>query len=511
MSKPVATKKESDKKFMLLPVAPVVFFFLHNLNQYKELILTIDVLLLLLVYSVSALIIYTGIKKILRLSFFQSIFLSTVIMSFFLFFGALQDFFFQFKKYPYLSNSFLLFILYLLAIFIILVLIKKKKLSLVKPARYLALVFITVTSIEIILLGITIYKGKTVQAITHRMESHVLDDLKIDSSGKPDIYHILFDSYTNAPALNQFWGYDDDIYPFLNSKGFFTVDSGFSNYTSTPYSITSIFNLQYLPGAEPYLYSNSSNFYLGQRAFNENALFRFLKKNRYKLSIYSQLENERMMLAMGFLSVLPPSNWLRNQTFERIFMNPWMMDKLKSLFSNKKQQPSTIIKSMEDFTNYNKKALDHILSDCQSASKSGVNAGQIFSFTHILLPHDPYLLDENGNPVKSPQPGGIDMKGYLGQIKYSNKLIKQITTCLLSDTTRKKIIIFQGDHGYRHFDNAPSSAQFGALNAIYFYNKNYTGLKKVLSHVNTYRVVINNFFNGHLVLLKDTTLLLHAE
>ncbi|MBL0130271.1 MAG: hypothetical protein IPP43_03395 [Chitinophagaceae bacterium] len=81
---------------------------------------------------------------------------------------------------------------------------------------------------------------------------------------KPDIYHIVFDSYANRPTLKEYWDYDNDIYPFLNSRGFFTVDSAFSNYNSTPFSISSTFNLQYLKGAEPYQYSNSSNFLVGQ-------------------------------------------------------------------------------------------------------------------------------------------------------------------------------------------------------------------------------------------------------
>src|SRR5437762_14020871 len=103
------------------------------------------------------------------------------------------------------------------------------------------------------------------------------------------------------------------------------------------------------------------------------------------------------------------------------------------------------------------------------------------------------------------------MKGYLTQLKYSNKLIRQITECLLSDTTRQKIIIFQGDHGYRHFADAPINKQYGALIAFYFYNKNYSGLNKSMSNVNTYRIIINRFFEGRLPLLQDSIVLMKNE
>jgi len=80
----------------------------------------------------------------------------------------------------------------------------------------------------------------------------------------------------------------------------------------------------------------------------------------------------------------------------------------------------------------------------------------------------------------------------------------EITNCLLADTSRKKIIIIQGDHGYRYYENAPVHKKFEALNAIYFPNKNYEGMYKKMSHVNTYRFVLNKFFGAKLPILKDS-------
>jgi Sulfatase len=128
----------------------------------------------------------------------------------------------------------------------------------------------------------------------------------------------------------------------------------------------------------------------------------------------------------------------------------------------------------------------------------------VFSYTHFMVPHDPYQVDENGNVIPFAKPGGQDMNGYLKQLKYSNKLIREITQQLLKDSSRKKIIIIQGDHGYRHYTNAPETEPYGALNAIYFYNKDYAGLYKKISLVNTYRVVLNVFFGCQIPLLKDS-------
>ena len=154
---------------------------------------------------------------------------------------------------------------------------------------------------------------------------------------------------------------------------------------------------------------------------------------------------------------------------------------------------------MESFRNYNQNAMEHIETLCNSKNKDPQ-----FSFTHFMLPHDPYQVDENGNFLSESVPDNADMQGYLRQIKYCNKLITRITECLLKDSTRKKIIIFQGDHGYRHYSNAPYSERYEALNAIFFYNQDYKGLKKTFSHVNTFRIIINKFFNGTLPMLEDS-------
>jgi hypothetical protein len=439
----------------------------------------------------------------------QSVFLVTVLAVFFLFFGALQDFLLSIKVASFLSNSFSLFTCFLIAEILFTRWIKKKNPGLTKHVMYLVFVFAALITIEIVSLLLTVYKGKTISSVTKKM-SPSLPTENINAE-RPDIYHILFDSYTNAPILQQYWGYKNDIYPFLDSSGFYTIDSAFSNYDFTPYSVSSVFNMDYLEGAEEFITPNSANFYIGNRVYHNNALFKFLEKQEYRFSIFSILEKEERLLDLGFLAVGPPESWLRKQTLERIYLNPWMTHKIKSRLSKNGKLPEEIIESMQNFRNYNKEATEHIFSDCKNASQAEAKQTPVFSFTHLMLPHGPYLVDENGAYLPNPDPTGSNKEGYLQQIKYANKLIRQITDCLLSDTSHNKIIIFQGDHGYRQDNNSPYATKYGALNAVYFYNKNYQGMKKDLSLVNTYRLVFNNVFHGNLHLLKDSIVLKKTE
>ncbi|MBL7744493.1 MAG: sulfatase-like hydrolase/transferase [Chitinophagaceae bacterium] len=508
----LSKKPNNNPRQFLLPTAPVFFFFLHNINNYKELVLSKEVLFLILIYCFFSLLLSYGLKKIAGLDSPSSVFTGTLVTIFFIFFGTIQDTLSQLKRFSLISNSLFLLLLSIFLSVIIIVWAKKKKASFLTPVKYLTVLFFVLFIIELIQLGINIYKGRTIASLTERMSSTVLSGKKIEHKEKPDIYHIVFDSYTNGPALKQYWGYENEIYPFLASKGFFTIDSAFSNYASTPYSLSSVFNLQYLDGAESYLLSNSSNFYIGQKVFSNNTFFKFLKSNGYDFSLFAQVENEKLMLSLGTLGVTSPATWLRKQTMERIYLNPAIWEKIKNFGRSSGKQPALITQSMESFKDYNKMALAHIFSDCRKTQGQELEKNKpVFSFTHILLPHDPYLYDENGAPVAVPEPGGMNMNGYLAQIKYCNKLIEQISNCLLSDTTRKKIIIIQGDHGYRHYTNAPYSTQFGALSAVFFYNRDYHDLKKTMSHVNTYRIVANTFFDGNLPLLNDSIVIPKQE
>jgi|GEM_PF-1589373 len=491
------------KALFLLPLLPVLFFFTHSVARFTDLVFTPGVLLLFFIYCLAASFLCGILKAALKFSFSVSVCGSTLLITGFLFFGTIQDTLFRAKKLHFLSNSFLLLFMIFFSVGFVLFLARRKKYSLNRLNHYLLLLFALLIFYELIVSGITFLSGKNANKVAGRMTSVVALPLTSGQVPKPDIYYIIFDAYTNLPALQRYWNYNNDVYPYLQSLGFFTADSAFSNYTSTPFSISSIMNLQYLKGAEPYLHSNSSNFLIGRKTYLNNTLFRFLRGEGYEFSIFSQLEDQELLTTFGFLGVEKPVNWLRKLTVERIYLNPWISEKITKFFRGAGKQPGMIRKSMESFRRYNDKAISHLLSDCNKTVRNS-SVRPIFHFTHLMLPHDPYQLDENGKFIPYSKPGGGDMNGYLAQIKYSNKLIQQVAKCLLADTTRKKIIVFQGDHGYRHNGNAPVWQQHDALSAFYFYNQNYEGISKKISHVNTFRIIINKFFEGNLPLLKDS-------
>jgi len=130
-----------------------------------------------------------------------------------------------------------------------------------------------------------------------------------------------------------------------------------------------------------------------------------------------------------------------------------------------------------------------------------------FVYAHLMIPHDPYYFDENGNYNPDSLIYRFLPQLYIKQLVYANGLITRIVDELMMDTARKKIIIIEGDHGYReHLQRSKMPEIFRNLNAYYFPDKNYGSLYDSISPVNTFRVIFNQYFHQHFALLPDTSI-----
>ena len=135
-----------------------------------------------------------------------------------------------------------------------------------------------------------------------------------------------------------------------------------------------------------------------------------------------------------------------------------------------------------------------------------------FVYAHLMLPHEPFFLDSLGKEI----PDKIILKeelkmedGYKNQVIYANSLLKQIIPLAEKRSNRDKIIIIEGDHGFRNYpENTPREKTFSNLNVYYFSDHDYTMLYNGISPVNTFRVVLNKYFCQRLPLLKDSSIYL---
>jgi hypothetical protein len=130
-----------------------------------------------------------------------------------------------------------------------------------------------------------------------------------------------------------------------------------------------------------------------------------------------------------------------------------------------------------------------------------------FVFTHLVIPHHPFVFGANGEELNSVEAGVPDFDEYKArypdQVTYINKRITAIVDQILQNSADPPVIVIQGDHGPAPFDVIERRMQI--LNVYYFPDNN-GGLYPSISPVNTFRVIFNKYFGQNYPVLEDSSL-----
>jgi hypothetical protein len=133
-----------------------------------------------------------------------------------------------------------------------------------------------------------------------------------------------------------------------------------------------------------------------------------------------------------------------------------------------------------------------------------------FVYTHFLLPHTPFIFDEDGNLL--PPQAAEDWHYYLGQYKYTTKLAQQLVSRLLAnaDPNNPPIIILQSDEGARNLqrrmkdnivvnnllENYPGKYNQYILNALYLPGYDTSKLPANLPPMDAFVIVLNHYLDA---------------
>jgi hypothetical protein len=139
-----------------------------------------------------------------------------------------------------------------------------------------------------------------------------------------------------------------------------------------------------------------------------------------------------------------------------------------------------------------------------------------FVFMHLLIPHSPYVFDEDGNYVTlEEEKSNTIQKNYIRQLKFLNKRLKEIVENIITNSYPKPIIIIQSDEGhypsgYSYKERSLSKYsddklrhKFGIFNAFYFPDANTEQLYPAITPVNSFRLLFNLYFGQDYELLED--------
>jgi hypothetical protein len=161
---------------------------------------------------------------------------------------------------------------------------------------------------------------------------------------------------------------------------------------------------------------------------------------------------------------------------------------------------------------------ERILYALDTLDGMGTTPGPKFVFVHILAPHNPFVFGPNGEYIERKTPFTLNddrdvvamkdyVAGYRNQVTYLNQRMLAIVDSLIQTSSQPPIIIIQGDHGTMRLPGWQNTI----LNAYYLPDTTTTSLYQGISPVNSFRVIFNAYFSGHLPLLPDQACAMNAS
>lgn len=369
-----------------------------------------------------------------------------------------------------------------------------------KAYQYLNILLLVLLGYEIVMISLLNITDGKVRTFTKKFP--IAENFKAcDTCTNPDIYYLVFDMYPNSSVLSSYWNYDNNnLERFLDSSGFHNIKNSTSNYNYTVFSIASSFQMDYTRKNRKYTNAFSSSAELSQ--VEDNELFRILKKQGYSFHNYSWFHFHDAPSQVSPFTLTEPRELVAAQTL-------WY--RLKSdilwrfkLFEKKKELISPFLKT--ELIN-NMRRVQQCYDGIKSTSAQNNNQ-PVFLYAHFPIPHGPYQFDSTGKVKDTLTWLSRNPADFLQQVKYTNNIITDLCTTLQKEAKRPRIIIIQSDHGYRPYspeEKLSKDVEFKNFTAMYFTGKQYAKLHDSLSNVNTFRIVLNEYFNHQLPLLKDTS------
>ncbi|CAH0993185.1 hypothetical protein SIN8267_03326 [Sinobacterium norvegicum] len=256
-------------------------------------------------------------------------------------------------------------------------------------------------------------------------------------NGGADIYYIILDGYARADTLEKHYNFDNsDFLDSLENLGFNTIANARSNYSWTFLSLASSLNMEYLHNMKVKVLQQGKDKSPFIPHIRNSLVSQELKKQGYQFvhidstsgptltNPYANIEYNCNTSAIqnDFIRVL-----IEGSAFQ--IFNSWASQSLAQCHLNN---------------------FDTLASIPQKVS------GKKFVFSHIVMPHHPYLFDKDGNILREANLSDqfefqkrlwSDREGYKEQLQFVNKKIAEVIASILQNSQKTPIIILQSDHG----------------------------------------------------------------
>jgi rhodanese-related sulfurtransferase len=321
-----------------------------------------------------------------------------------------------------------------------------------------------------------------------------------DARSYPDIYYIVLDEFAGFDAVREYWGYRgvDEFEAYLSSRRFFVASESRSRTLKTQIEMASRFNY------EPLETDRDIMFYL--EAMARNRVMQLLKSHGYTTVILDGLGGPfalpgRPPMDADYSFVYQgASTAVLAAGLDEFAAMVLDLTVLRVASDQYRQQFEPLVAATGN----------NILFTFEKLTQLDEVPRPMFVYAHIMLPHFPFIFDENGS-INDPD-HLWDWDYYLGSYIFATKLARRLVGELLesADPARQPVIVLQSDHGARnHLTDNPGSAilldypedlHYHILNALYLPGYDYSALEEDLDPINTFPLILNFYLGENLPL-----------
>jgi hypothetical protein len=454
-----------------------LFFVAHGLAQYISFVPVWKALALLGQYLFASASLWLLWSLILK-DKINGALAAVVTMAGYLFFGAAKDGLTQLSNNSFLVKYSVFLALWIFIITACLIWIRKGR------GRRLINYFGILWTVFILFDSIAIFREWP------RKEGHV----KTVAVNHPDVYLLVLDGYAGLAQLDGDFHFNNrPFYDSLRAIGFRVFPASRSNHEDTPFSMASLFQMDYL-SLRNYEYSDKNLGYCFTRIYNNPVAKRFQAAG-YVLHNHSIFDMQESEAPVSSTLLVSGSELISSQTLgQRLY---------RDLYSNLIYRYFPQSSEYRRLVNRARRSNELLAGKTLAEAAKKENTPR-FIYTHLELPHAPYYFKADGKenaPVDlAPQAVGR-RELYLGYLQYASRFTLDYIRRLRAKAGPDAVILLLSDHGFRDIPGSPW--HHSNLAALYFPNGKYHAYYDSVSNVNQFPLLFHNLFGDSLLLKPD--------
>ena len=319
----------------------------------------------------------------------------------------------------------------------------------------------------------------------------------------PDVYYIILDSYSRPDSLMENYGWDvTDFIDEMEELGFYYASESHSNYNNTFASLSTSMNLQFITDIleESDIESNSA---AHRDLIIHNEVRSFFESLDYETIAFSTGYKWSEMDDADFYYDVKPSTLFYDITpFESLLVKNSIVYPFQEYFHG--------VFNWDFEQNVDSPHEEHIqiqINILETLPEIAENKNPTFTFAHLIIPHIPYVFDVDGSILDDPGynsgEGGYainetyELDGYEKALQFLNQQMLSICRQIIENSESEPIIIIQSDHGWK------DDHRYKILNLYYFPDGDYGSLYPSISPVNSFRVILSEYFSMDYKILED--------